>query len=463
MCRSVNRSYLKVRAGLGALALFVLFAGSAFAQGHDPVILIPGLSGSELRNKVTGEKIWFKALKPRSEDLRLPISLDIAKIGDNVEPGEIIRSIKLGPIPLTDVYGGFIRALDVRGGFHEEKWDAPGEEGFQDSLYLYAYDWRLDNVGNARRLVRQVEALKKKLGKPDLKFDVVGHSLGGTIARYAAMYGDADLPPGNAPPRPTWAGAKHFDQVILLGTPSEGSTFSLSTFVEGFTLGGMRLDLPFVQDTSRFTAFTIPVAYQLLPAPDTLRVFNERLEPVAVDLYDAKTWTKYGWSPIDDREFADEFTIAEQKIALSYFTAALARAKRLYQALSSNVPARGVSFHLVGSDCKTALDAVVIYRDEKNNKWKTLFSPKGFTRGDGIKIGESDTRRLMIAPGDEVVTRRSLEGANGVSSTKFICGEHSKLASNTMVQDYVIGLLTGRIVPSKPEIVGTMRTKGELR
>jgi pimeloyl-ACP methyl ester carboxylesterase len=463
MFRNLNRSLPNIGAVSRAAALLVLLAGSLFAQRNDPVILIPGLSGSELRNKVTGEKIWFKTLKPRSEDIRLPLSLDIAKIGDNVEPGEIIRSIKIGPIPLTDIYGGFVKALEVRGGYREEKWDAPSEDGDHDSLYLYSYDWRLDNVENARRLVRKVEALKKKLGKPELKFDVVGHSMGGIIARYAAMYGDADLPAGNAAPRPTWAGGKHFDQVILMGTPSEGSTLSLSAFVDGFTLSGMRIDLPFIQDTSRFTAFTIPVTYQLLPAPGTLRVYDERLEPVAIDLYDPATWTKYGWNPIDDRDFADEFTVSERKIAPSYFAAALARAKRLYQALSSGAPVRGISLHLVGSDCKTALDAVVIYRDEKNKRWKTLFRPKGFTRGDGIKISESDTKQLMVAPGDEVVTRRSLEGANGASSTKFICGEHSKLASNTMVQDYVIGLLTGRIVPSKPEIVGAIGTKGELR
>ncbi len=44
--------------------------------------------------------------------------------------------------------------------------------------------------------VRRIERLKTKLQRPDLKFNVVAHSMGGLIARYAAMYGDADLPDG---------------------------------------------------------------------------------------------------------------------------------------------------------------------------------------------------------------------------------------------------------------------------
>ena len=433
----------------------LVLAVPLLAQGNNPVILIPGLSGSELRNKVTGEKIWFKTLKPKSEDIRLPISNDVAKLGDDIEPGDILRNIKVGPISVTDIYGGFIKAMELRAGYLEEKWDEPGQEGYHDSLYVYPYDWRLDNVENARRLVRKVEALKKKLGRPDLKFDVVGHSMGGLIARYAAMYGDADLPPGNAAPKPTWAGAKHFDKIVQVGTPNEGSVISLSTLVGGFSLAGIHIDLPFFQDASKFTAFTIPVAYQLLPAPGTLRAFDDRLEPIEIDLYDPKTWTKYGWNPIDDKEFAQEFSFAERKIAPAFFAASLARAKRLYEALSApSGKDRGVEFHMVGADCKTAPDAVVIYRDRDSNKWKTIFRPKDFVRSDGTKITDDEVKKIMMTPGDAVVSRRSLEGKADVDSTKFICGEHYKLASLNPVQDYIIGLLTGKVVPAKPEIVG---------
>jgi hypothetical protein len=296
--------------------------------------------------------------------------------------------------------------------------------------------------------VRSVEHLKVRLKKPELKFDLVCHSMGGIIARYAAMYGDVDVLDGTEKLQPTWAGARHFDKIILLGSPFRGTPTALSTLVNGFTLGGVRIDLPFVQDTSRFTAFTIPTAYQLLPAPGALRAYNDRLEPFDIDLYDPKVWTKYGWNPIDDKDFAKEFKGDAVKTAPTFFAAALTRARRLYEALAAPAKDRSVSFHVVASDCKTAPDAIVVYRSD--NTWKTLFRPKGFTRADGVKIRDDELKKVISAPGDDVVSRRSVEGAGEVDSIKFICGEHYKLAASTMIQDHILGLLSGRIVPVKP-------------
>lgn len=424
-----------------------------FAQGKNPLILIPGLSGSELVNRSTGEKIWFRAVKSKSEDLRLPISTNIDKIRDDIIPGDVLRIVKIGPVAVTDVYGGFVRAMEMRGGYHEEKWDTPSEYGHQDSLYVFPYDWRLDNVENARRLVSSVESLKKKLDNPGLKFDIVAHSLGGIISRYAVMYGDAELQLGNKKLTPTWAGAKHFDKVILLGTPNEGSANSLSALLNGYTIGGFRIDLPFLEDTSRFTVFTIPSAYQLLPAPGTLRLLNDKLEPIEVDLYDTKVWSKYGWNPVDDKAFAEKFGEGERKIAPQFFAGQLARAKRLHEALAaSRGRSGGVTFQVIGSDCRVAVNSVVVYRDREADSWKTVFRPKGFVRTDGTKVSDSELRDAMTTSGDGVVSTRSLEATTqsenaGVRSImdsgapKYVCEEHSKLAANSRIQDQIIKFL----------------------
>lgn len=426
---------------------------SLFAQGKNPLILIPGLSGSELVDKKTGEKIWFRAVKAKSEDLRLPISININKVQDDIIPGDVLRNVKIGPVTVTDVYGGFVRAMEMRGGYHEEKWETPSDDGDHDSIYVFPYDWRLDNVGNAQRLFSSVEALKKKLDKPGLKFDIVAHSLGGIISRYAVMYGNADLPANGKKLTPTWVGAKHFDKVILLGTPNEGSANSLSALLNGYTIGGLRIDLPFLEDTSRFTVFTIPSAYQLLPAPGTLRVLNDKLEPIEVDLYDTKVWSKYGWNPVEDKGFADKFDDAEEKIAPQFFAGQLARAKRLHEALvASRGKSGGVTFQVFGSDCKTAVNSVVLYRDREADSWKTVFRPKGFTRTDGTKVTDSELRDAMTTPGDGVVSTRSLEASTqsenaGVRSImdsgapKYVCEEHNKLAANSRIQDQIIKFL----------------------
>ena len=441
--------------------LLVALSISYFAQGNNPIILIPGLSGSELKHKKTGEIVWFKALKSKTEDLRLPISADLAKMHDGLIPGDILRKLKIGIFPVTDVYDGFIKAMELRGGYHEESWEKPSETGYENSLYVFSYDWRLDNVENARLLIKSVESLKLKLKKPNLKFDIVAHSMGGIISRYAAMYGDADLPAAGRQPVPTWAGAKHFDKIILMGTPNEGSVLSLSSLLNGFAVGRLRIDLPFVQDTSKFMVFTIPSAYQLLPAPGTLRVFDDKLEPKTINIYDPKVWSKYGWNVIDDKGFADEFSSDERKAAPAYFASVLDRAKRLHEALATK-PGKtgGISFFVLGSDCKTALDSIVVYHDNDKDKWKTLFTPKGFTRADGVKITADELKKIMISPGDGIVTRRSLDAATqsetaGLESifksgsSKLICEEHNKLAANDKIQDYVLSVLGGRGSPEK--------------
>lgn len=429
---------------------------SLFAQGKNPVILIPGLSGSELRHKTTNERVWFRAVKSKSEDLRLPISADITSAHDDLIPTDVLRSIKLGIFPITDVYGGFINAMAVRGGYHEESWDKPSENGYQDSLYVYPYDWRLDNVGNARLLIRRIDALRLKLKKPDLKFDIVAHSMGGIIARYAAMYGDTDLIDSPGDSKPTWAGASYFDKIVLLGTPNEGSALSLSNLINGFMIGGMRIDLPFVQDTSKFMIFTIPAVYQLLPAPGTFRAYDDRLQPLEIDLYDPKVWSKYGWNPIDDKGFADAFDRNEQKVAGDYFAAALDRAKRLHLALSAaGGRTGGIGFYVVGADCRTALDSILVYRNSSDTKWITMFRPKGFTRADGQRVTEDELKKLMMSPGDGIVTSRSLEAVTqsarasqksilGSESDKLICGEHNTLATNVRIQDHILSILSGK-------------------
>jgi len=439
---------------LHASLILVVGSVSLLAQGKNPVILIPGIAGSELINQKTGERVWVKATRVKSDDLRLPISTDLAANRDNLVPGDIVRhGVKIGPVSIFDIYGGFIKAMELRGGYKEEKWDSPSEDGYHDSLYVYPYDWRLDNVDNARQLVRKIEALRATLKRPELKFDIVAHSMGGIISRYAAMYGDADLPAGPSRINPTWAGAKYFDKIVLMGTPNEGAAPALQALLNGASYRGINLDLPFVQDSSKFTAFTIPSVYQLMPAPGTLRAFDDRLEPLDIDLYDPKTWTKYGWNVIEDKGFPEQFGAAERRVSTLFFMSMLDRAKRLHEALgAADGSQSSVSFFVVGADCATALDGIVVYRDAKAEKWRTLFEPKGFTRADGTRISDKDLKKLMLSPGDGMVTRRSLEAATesqaakvksilGGSGGAFICEEHVKLASNSRIQDKIINFL----------------------
>ena len=269
------------------------------------------------------------------------------------------------------------------------------------------------------------------------------------------MYGDVDLPSGNRKATPTWVGAKHFGKIVLMGTPSEGSALSLNSLVNGTSIGGLNINLPFVQNLSKFDIFTIPSSYQLLPAPGTLQVVDEDLEPLSIDIYDPKNWTKYGWNAINDKGFAPQFTVAERRAAPAFFAAMLDRAKRFHEALAAVSTVKAMDIDIVGADCKESLDTIVVYRDAKTKNWKTLFKPSGFTKNGGEKVTAEELKTVMLSPGDGVVTVRSLETATQSkmaktpsllrpASEKFICEEHNKLGANTEVQNYIIGLFGGK-------------------
>jgi pimeloyl-ACP methyl ester carboxylesterase len=285
-------------------------------KGKLPVIIIPGIIGSELINKDTNDVVWFGLRRSSTDDLRLPISTNLAGNRDNLIPRDILRSVKLFAfLPETEIYERLANTLETSGGYKEGKWDAPSENGFEDTYYVFPYDWRRDNVESARLLIRRIEELKAKLKKPNLKFNIIAHSMGGLIARYAAKYGDTDLPSGKQKLRATWAGAKNINKIFLLGTPNEGSVSALNSLINGLgLLSANRLNLPFIQDLSKYDVFTIPAAYQLLPHAGTIRAFDENLKPLSIDLYNPLTWEKYGWTAYSDPDFAKEFNEAEQRI-----------------------------------------------------------------------------------------------------------------------------------------------------
>ena len=433
-----------------ALVFAIAAATCALGQPKRPVIIIPGLTGSELVNSKTGEKVWFKLRRSKGDDLRLPVSANILANRDSLVAGDIIREVGSGLLPRTDVYGGLIDSLVARG-YLETRWDAPPTKEYEKALYVFPYDWRRDNVENSRLLIRRIEGLKKRLKRPDLKFDVIAHSMGGLIARYAAMYGNADLS-SNGKPAPTWSGARHMANLVIIGTPNEGSPLSLKNLINGFRLFGIDINLPFVQNLSSFDVFTIPAAYELLPAQGSIRAFDQDLKPLDIDVYDVATWKKYGWDPIDDKDFAKEFTPAERRAAPKFFAMMLDRARRFQTALAVRQTASAVSINVIGSDCTETLDAMVLYQ-KKDGKWETIFKADSFENAAGRKVTSEELKALIYGPGDGVVTWRSLEAATvakaagsdpifSPTAVSCVCENHDKLPANVEVQAKLFAILS---------------------
>ncbi len=77
--------------------------------------------------------------------------------------------------------------------------------------------------------------VEKRYGIKDInvKFDIAAHSMGGLVARYYLRYGTSELPDDGTLPEITWAGARHVDNLVMIGTPNSGSLDSLINLVAG--------------------------------------------------------------------------------------------------------------------------------------------------------------------------------------------------------------------------------------
>ncbi|HEY0170535.1 MAG TPA: hypothetical protein VGB98_05900 [Pyrinomonadaceae bacterium] len=458
-----------------------IFAGARDRKGKRPVVVIPGVLGSNIVNRRTGEVVWPSVFRSDVDGLSLPATPDLANNRDELVASRIVEAARLAKIaPEVYVYHHLLRALEDYGGYREGDWTNPPEGGDRDTFYVFAYDWRRDNVESARLLVQSVEELKLKLGRPDLRFNVVAHSMGGLVARYAAMYGDRDLPPDGAEPMPDWSGANFVGKIFMFGTPNGGSMEAFAVLLEGYSVTeGLRRRVHLLNKLSREDVMTAPSIFQLLPHGGQARFLDASLRPVAVDLYDPETWRRYRWSAANDPAFREAYargaprgqeaptgrgTLEELD---AYLDAVLLRARRFHEALDarggprtegSDAPVKLFAF---GGDCEETLAAPVILRDEKAGRWVTLTRPKTLRGDDGRKLRRSDVVRAMYAPGDGRVTRESLLGVGlgggarrsdlyetplPIAYAAFACDLHSDLQNNKTLQNNALTLLVNELM-----------------
>lgn len=441
-----------------------IFAKARTSTGKRPVVVIPGILGSELINPKTGEKVWPSAFRTSQEGL--PITPNLEANRDDLLPGKIVETVKFAKLlPEVYVYRDLLEALRRYAGYREGDWNNPAVDGDKDTFYVFAYDWRRDNVTNARELVRRLKILKDKLQRPDLKFNIVAHSMGGLIARYAAMYGDADLPAGDAAIQPTWPGAAEIGKIVMIGVPNEGSTDAFATLIEGYSVTeGLRRRVPLLNKLTAEDAARTPSVFQLMPHAGVVRFLDENLKPLDIDLYDVENWKRYGWSVFYEPDFRRRYentngTNGEVDELDAYLAATLQRAERFHQALDAGDSATSpVVLLAIGGDCEETLNSPILLRDEKRNRWVTVTRPREFRTSTGAKISKKTVTDAMYVPGDGRVTRASLLGENIFKSRDsqtgftlsryavFGCDLHGQLPRNKTLQDNALTAIVSEVM-----------------
>jgi len=437
-----------------------MYRVEAASPDDTPVILIPGLFGSKLRSRTTGTERWpgrwDRVLFGDYRDLELafdPITLEV--LPDDLEAFDIADSV-LG----RDYYGPIIDALVRFGGYVPATPGTPVKKG-ERRYYLFPYDWRQDNVKHAKGLEALIETVRRDYGRPDLRVDIVAHSMGGVIARYYLRYGTVDVL-GGMPSLITLHGTRRVRKLILLGSPNFGAVSALQSYLVGEPIGLKQMRPEILT--------TMSSGYQLFPHPIANWLIDASAKTLPDDLYEPATWERYRWNVYDPTAVAriraergpdaDAYLAALRK----YFAYQLERARRLSWMLSTPEPATPIRYVLFGGDCTLTPARIAI--EDVDGLPRTRLKPEDVRGGASAALEQA-----MLEPGDGRVTKPSLLARETLDPTApqneesflpiayyfFLCERHNRLTSNINFQDNLLNVLLTPNLPWETQTMPGMR------
>jgi pimeloyl-ACP methyl ester carboxylesterase len=410
---------------------------NAIAPDRVPIVLIPGISrevGAQLRG---GSLMPFSALALRTDAERLANLGDPRFAADWRKPLQVPARLDLA-LRRSAVRGlqGLIDRLVREEGYLRGNPDQPLDKDYPEnpeamrtdltrmaSLFVMYYDWRRDLPETACLLAHRIARIRALTGAP--RVHVVGHSLGGVLARYYARYRgrdvvqDRDCPLDVGTPSATVndPGSSGIGRLVFLGAPHHGSAQAFRALLQDFNVFGvMSVGL-------RDAVFTMPVAWELLPFAGadgrvSLLVGSNGEERIA--LYEPRTWIDRGW-------LVGDATDAERR---RFVEVMLARATRLHQRMQEARSAEdAVPRFIVGSGCRPTPARALV----ENGRVEFLSRSQG----------DHPLFSRVTVPGDGVV---SLESALGVPASPTLtalttCTGHTGYVEDLAVSDQIVQFL----------------------
>ncbi len=281
-----------------ALALMLFFPSRARAD-HTPhqqvLVFVPAYEGSKLYDPDLVKKgedppcVWGGLDAIRTADLYLSL-----RMPNPLQAGPMLTA---GPI---DVYSRFVDGMT-------DDHNIPGFHPYTQGVdfFTFSYDWRQDiatvtapQLGEALEKYAKIHEAKTGIPADETKFIIVGHSMGGLVARTFLSENPQQ--------------ADRIAGMYLVGTPNLGSVKAIMTLVVG--PGGLKENavsfpasllklLPNSVDVNltKLVAVTRPSLYELLPFDDPhwecVDADGSRRLISAADVLTLGPWEPYWPSP----------------------------------------------------------------------------------------------------------------------------------------------------------------------
>ena len=409
-----------------------------------PAVVIPGIMGSGLM-RPDGTPVWLNLRNAVGHfNLSLPFKLPLSECRDDLVPGALLGTN--GMMPRLFGFTEYYDLLDLieTAGFRPAK--KTGAAGLVH--HVFAYDWRRDIVDSVRQLDRTLEAMAEARDDPDARFNIVGHSMGGLIARYYLRYGTAE-PADDAPV--TWAGARRIHNLVLVATPNGGGIHALEVLLYGNKVGLSQATL------AAPVIARMPSVYQLMPPRGAAALVDHNLKPLDVDLHDIATWRRFQWGPFAPPPVRrlSGFTEAEAEVYPPFLEAALERAGVLHRALARKPETPcPVKVVVLGGDCLSTLSrGLVPQKEGLPPRFQALTRAEAeamFEAGDGrVTRASVLASHLPAAAEDEHGC-----GLPEVAQSFFGSADHHGIYGERTFQSILLRLLlrpARRAIPSAPE------------
>jgi len=409
-----------------------------------PVILLHGILGARLSDVASSQEVWIGSIRQLLFSDYSELALEIDSETLEPVPSGLAPSGLTDQVAGRDFYGNITRTLEEAGGYRLARPGEPVRPGDR-VYYVFDYDWRQDNARTAARLADLVDQVKADFSDPDLKVDLVAHSMGGLVARYYLRYGRTDVLDGNEFPV-NFDGARNVRRTLLLGTPNLGSVSSLHAFIEGQKIGLKRIPTE--------TLATMPSVYQLFPHSLNQWLITASGKPLERDIFDVTIWRRFQWSIFDPEVRQRIVSAAENpqagaaRLALleRYFEKHLERARRFVWSLTVPLPEDSYRLVVFGGDC--LLTPAKLLVEEVDGISEIRLWPDEVTQpASGI-----DYNLLMLEPGDGTVTKASLLARDSLDLSirrhryinfpldypLFLCEKHDAITGNVTFQDNLL-------------------------